>query len=168
VRIANGDTSRKIYFAAKDATDKTTPETSLTNVVVYYSIDGGASTAVTTPTVAVPTDGATNMPGIFCLSIDEAGMVAVPASRDECEVCLHITSTEAAPVDRVIEIFRPKATEGNTVASDASGHLLLQATQTGVTIPTVTTITNEVSANIKKVNDVTVTGTGALGNEWGP
>jgi hypothetical protein len=30
------------------------------------------------------------------------------------------------------------------------------------------TLTGTVLANVKKVNDVTVTGTGASGNEWGP
>jgi hypothetical protein len=40
------------------------------------------------------------------------------------------------------------ATPANLLATDSSGRVLLQPTQTGVTIPTVTTITNAVAANV--------------------
>jgi hypothetical protein len=108
VRIANGDTSRTVYFVAVDATDLKSRETSLTSLAVWYSIDGGSKTDMTTPTVTHVSNG------VWKVAIDEAGMVAVPASRDECEVVIEITATEMAPVTRVFEVFRPKIAEGLT------------------------------------------------------
>src|SRR3990172_10578914 len=112
MRIANGDTGRVVYFVAVDVTDLKTREASLTNVDVWYSVDGGSSTQMTTPTVTVV--DATNQPGVFKLAIDESGMVAVPSGVDEVELVLHIEATEMSPVTRVIEVFRPKITAGST------------------------------------------------------
>lgn len=106
-RIEQADTARHITFVAVDATDYVTRETSLTNVAVYYSIDGGTATAMTTPT-ATALD-ATNMPGVFKLAIDEAGMVTLASGVDESELTLHITATEMAPVTLSAEVYRNAA-----------------------------------------------------------
>lgn len=39
---------------------------------------------------------------------------------------------------------------------------------TGQTVPSYAVEDIAIAANIKQVNDITVTGTGASGNEWGP
>lgn len=103
MRIKEGDVNRVIYFVAVDATDLKTRETSLTNADVWYSNDGGSATQMTTPTITAV--DATNMPGVFKLAIDEAGMVAI-SGTDEAEVVLHITADEMLDVTRVIDIFK--------------------------------------------------------------
>ena len=111
MRIASGDTSRKIAFVAVDATDYATRETGLTTFTVYRSRDGGTATAMTTPTVAEL--DATNMPGVYVLTLDED--MTVTASVDSEEMTFHITATGMAPVTRTIELYRPKITAGETL-----------------------------------------------------
>lgn len=104
VRIEQGDTSREISFIAVDSTDYITRETALSNTAVWYSVDGSSYAAMTTPTIAAANE--INMPGVFWLSIDEEGMVTLPANIDEAELILHITADEMAPVSISCEIFR--------------------------------------------------------------
>ena len=112
MRIPSGSTDRFVYFVAVDATDLKTRETGLSSFAVRYSLQGGASAAMTTPTVN-ETD-VTNMPGVYELLIDESGMTTLAAGHDTEELCLHITQASMAPVTRVIEIFRAKFTEGQS------------------------------------------------------
>jgi hypothetical protein len=51
MRIPSGVTDQYIYFVAVDATDFTTRETGLSSFTVYRSRNGGAATAMTTPTI---------------------------------------------------------------------------------------------------------------------
>ena len=96
MRIAAGDVSRHLYFVAVDAADLKTRRTSLTNPAVWYSRDGGAKTDLSSP---LPEHLAI---GVFKLALDQAGMVV--AAGDCCELVLHITADEMAPVTRVVEI----------------------------------------------------------------
>lgn len=103
--IRSGDTSRKVGFLAVDSTDLKTAETGLSSGwSVYYSLDGGAATAMTTPTVAEL--DATNMPGVYSLAIDEAAMVADPGleALTSAELILYITHAGVAPITRTIEV----------------------------------------------------------------
>ncbi len=119
---------------AVDPTNLQTRETGLSGFTVYRSRNGGVAAAYTTPTVN-ETD-VTNMPGVYELLIDED--TTLDAGDDEQEYVVHITHASMEPVTRVIEIYRPKITEGNTlgVASDGdiSGNL-------DGTVATVTTLT---------------------------
>jgi hypothetical protein len=121
--MKQGTTDQYVYFVAVDNTDLKTRETGITvgNFAVYYSINGGAATAMTTPTVA-ETDS-TNMPGVYELLIDESGMTTLAAGDDTSELCLHITDSGAVmePVTRVIEIYREETTAGNTLDVTATG-----------------------------------------------
>ena len=72
---------------------------------------------MTTPTVN-ETD-TTNMPGVYELLLDEDTTLA--GGNDSEEFCLHITHAGMAPVTRVVEIYRPETTEGNTAAVSATG-----------------------------------------------
>jgi len=96
MRIAAGDVSRHLYFVAVDAADLKTRRTSLTHPAVWYSRDGGAKTVLSNPLPEHLADG------VFKLALDQAGMVA--AAGDCCELVLHITADEMAPVTRVVEI----------------------------------------------------------------
>ncbi|HBG77242.1 MAG TPA: hypothetical protein DDW84_00120 [Phycisphaerales bacterium] len=106
IRIKSGDVARKIQFVAYDATDanRVTTVASLTAGAVYYSIDGGTATAMTTPTIAAI--DAVNMQGVFSLAIDEAGMVALPADANEAELMLYITGSNAITVPLSVEIYK--------------------------------------------------------------
>jgi hypothetical protein len=65
------------------------------------------------------------------------------------DLALHVTGTGADPTDLVMQVsarvnddLAYPATSGRSTDIDSSGRVLLQPTQTGVTIPTVTTLTN--------------------------
>jgi len=116
MRIPSGVTDQFVYFVAVDATDFTTRETGLATWTVYRSRNGGAASAMTTPTIN-ETD-VTNMPGVYELLLDED--MTIDAGDDAQEMVFHITHAGMAPVSRTIELYRPKITAGNTlgVASD--------------------------------------------------
>jgi len=119
MRVPSGVTDQYIYLVAVDATDLKTRETGLTGFTVYRSRDGAAAAAMTTPTVN-ETD-ATNMPGVYELLLDEDTTIA--AGNDSEEFVLHITQASMAPVTRVIELYRPKITQGYTLGVESDGDL---------------------------------------------
>lgn len=110
MRIPFGNTTTKVAFVAVDATDKVTRETGLASFTVYRSRNGGTATAFTTPTVAELS--AANMPGVYVLTIDED---MAQGSLDTEEMVLHITHAGMDPVTRVIELYRPVVTAGQTL-----------------------------------------------------
>lgn len=97
MRIKLGDTSQKVALVAVDATDGFTRETGITGWTVYYSLNGGTATAMTTPTVAQL--DATNMPGDYVLTIDESGMTSAKG-----ELIIHASATGVAHISRSVEI----------------------------------------------------------------
>lgn len=115
MRIPSGVTDQFIYFVAVDATDFTTRETGLSSFTVYRSRNGGAATAMTTPTINETS--AANMPGVYELLLDED--MTIDAGDDTQEMCFHITHTGMAPVSRVIELYRPKITIGDTLTTSS-------------------------------------------------
>lgn len=117
MRIESGTTTRYIYFVAVDATDFATRETGLASFTVYRSRNGGVAAAMTTPTIN-ETDS-TNMPGVYELLVDED--TTIGAGNDSEEMVFHITHAGMAPVTRTIELYRPKATAGNTLDVTATG-----------------------------------------------
>ena len=117
MRIPSGSTDRYVYFVAVDSTDFTTRETGLSSFTVYRSRNGAAAAAMTTPTIN-ETD-ATNMPGVYELLLDED--TTLTAGNDTEEICFHITQASMAPVTRVVEIYRPETTEGNTLDVTSGG-----------------------------------------------
>lgn len=111
MRIPSGVTDQYIYFIALDATDFVTPETGLSSFTVYRSRNGGTATAYTTPTITEVSSA--NMPGWYKLLLDED--MTIDSGDDSQEVALHITATGMAPARRVFELYRPKATAGETL-----------------------------------------------------
>jgi hypothetical protein len=111
MRFLSGVTDQYIYFVAVDATDLTTRETGLNSFTVYRSRDGAAAASFTTPTVN-ETD-VTNMPGVYELLLDED--MTIGAGNDSEAVALHITHAGMAPVTLTYELYRAKATAGETV-----------------------------------------------------
>ncbi len=119
--IAHADVSRKVPFVAV-ANDGWTRLTSLTDVAVYYSLDGGPATPMTTPGIAAL--DAANMPGLFALAVDEPGMVTLAAAVEAATLSLHVTASGMVPVDLAVTVQRPAlrpATAGRTVAVDENG-----------------------------------------------
>ena len=119
MKIPSGSTDRYLYFVAVDATDLKTRETALSSFTVYRSRNGGAAAAMTTPTINETSSA--NMPGVYELLLDED--TTLDAGHDSEEMVLHITHAGMAPVTRVVELYRPKLTEGRTLAIDADGGL---------------------------------------------
>lgn len=113
MRITSGTTDQYIYFVAVDPEDLVTRETGLNtaNFTVYRSRNGAAAAAMTTPTIN-ETDSS-NMPGVYELLLDEDTTIA--AGNQSEEMALHITHASAAAVTRVIELYRPSVTEGETL-----------------------------------------------------
>lgn len=169
MRIPSGVTDQYVYFVAVDATDFTTRETGLATFTVYRSRNGAAAAAMTTPTIN-ETD-TTNMPGVYELLLDED--MTIDAGDQSQEMVFHITHAGMAPVSRVIELYRPSVTAGETLTV-SSGVGSANAVQlsgdsaaadnaeaffdgtgyagTGNTIPTVTTVTNAVTANVTQIS----------------
>ena len=87
-----------IMFNAVNELDNFSPLTGLTSFTVYYSLNGGVATAMTTP--AVTEISAANMPGVYFLAIDEAGMVSAIG-----DLAIHITSTGMVNVRRQVDII---------------------------------------------------------------
>lgn len=117
MRIPSGVTDQYIYFVAVDSTDLKTRETGLSSFTVYRSRNGAVAAAMTTPTVNEV--DATNMPGVYELLLDED--MTIGTGNDSEEMCFHITQASMAPVTRVIELYRPKITAGNTLDVTATG-----------------------------------------------
>jgi hypothetical protein len=125
-RIASGVTDQYIYFVAVDATDLKTRETGLATWSVYRSRNGAAAAAFTTPTINETSSA--NMPGVYELLLDED--MTIDAGDETQEMCFHITHSGMAPVTRVIELYRPKITAGETLTVGSGA------------VSTVTTLTN--------------------------
>lgn len=106
--ILSGSTTDTIQFYAVQSSDHITPYTAGSSFTVYYSIDGGTATAMTTPTVtALDT---TYMPGWYKLLVDEALMTVVPSGHDATNLALHITHASMDPVAREVEVREPLST----------------------------------------------------------
>ena len=119
MRIPSGTTDQYIYFVAVDSTDLKSRETGLTGFTVYWSRNGGAATQ--DASVTVNEVDATNMPGVYEYLVTEG--TTIDAGDDSQEYVLHITHASMAPVTRVIEIYRPKITVGNTLGVAADGDI---------------------------------------------
>ncbi|TIP49645.1 MAG: hypothetical protein E5X77_10055 [Mesorhizobium sp.] len=119
MRIPSGKIDQNIYFVAVDASDLKTRKTGLTSFTVYRSRNGGTATIYTTPTITELS--AANMPGVYCLTVDEDTTIA--STSDAEEYTVHITQASMAPVTRVIELFRRDTTSGRTQLVDANGRV---------------------------------------------
>lgn len=119
MKIPSGKTDQKLFFVAVDSTDLKTRKTGLSSFTVYRSRNGGTATVYTTPTVTELS--AANMPGVYCLLIDEDTTIA--STSDTEEMALHITQASMAPVTRVVELYRPDVTSGRTLSVDANSRV---------------------------------------------
>jgi len=115
-RFTTGTTDQYLYFVAFDSTDYVSRKTGLSGFTVYRARNGGSATAYTTPTIAEVS--AANMPGVYSLLLDED--MTISSGNDSEEMAFHITVSGMVPVTEIIELYRPKLTEGETVTA-ASG-----------------------------------------------
>jgi len=129
-KIPDDSTDRVVFFIAVDATDLFTRETALDTFTVYYVLDNGSATVMTTPTTVAIDD--TNMPGLYSLAIDEAGMTNMDAGNDFETLTLHITHASMSPVTMKVEVYRPKITTARTLGIDAGGALSVCTSVTAV------------------------------------
>ena len=152
MKIASGVTDQVIYFVALDATDLKTRETGLASFTVYRSRNGSSATAFTTPTVTEV--DSTNMPGVYKLLLDED--MTIDSGDETQEMVFHISHAGMAPVTRVIELYRPKITVGETatVASGIASANVKQWNDTNVPTPD--------TAGYPKTTIKSGTGTGEL------
>ena len=139
MRKAKQSTAKNVMVLMVDSTDHVTGKTSLT-LTITASKDGAAFASIA-PTVTERGSG------WYAL--------ALTASHTDTlgDLALHITGTAADPADMVL-LVEAGATDADISAVPA-GVLAAAAAA-------------PLSANIKKINDVTVTGAGTVGNEWGP
>lgn len=116
IRIPSGVTDQYVYFNAFDVDDYVTRLTGLASFTVYRSRNGGASAAMTTPTIN-ETD-TTNMPGVYELLLDED--MTIDSGDDSQHMIFYITATGMVPVALEIELYRPKITAGETLTVASS------------------------------------------------
>lgn len=118
MRIKKDVVTQKLSFVGFDSTDHTTRKTGLSSFTVYYSLNGGTATAMTTPTIAEL--DATNMAGDYTLLVDEAGMVSAAG-----ELTVHIAATGMDHVTITVEIVESFESD---IPSDVWDELLTGAT----------------------------------------
>ena len=118
MRIKKDGVTQKLSFVGIDSADHTTRKTGLSTFTVYYSLNGGTSTAMTTPTVAEL--DATNMEGDYTLLVDEAGMVSSAG-----ELTINITATGMDAVTITAEIIESFESD---IPSDVWNSILTGAT----------------------------------------
>lgn len=129
MRMPSGVVDQYIYFIAVDSTDLKTRETGLSSFTVYRSRNGGSATAYTTPTIAELSSS--NMPGVYSLLLDED--TTIDSGDHSQEMVLHITQASMAPVTRVIELYRPDVTAGQTLTvSSGDGNVSATSVRTAV------------------------------------
>ncbi len=107
MKILNDAVDRIVFFVARDVVDLFTKETGLTSFTVDYVLDNGARAQMTTPTTA-EIDG-TNLPGLYSLAIDEAGMTNMDAANDQETLVLYITHASMTPIEMKVKIYRNTA-----------------------------------------------------------
>lgn len=95
--IKVADVSKTVAFYAYNSTDHISPKDGLSSFTVYYFLNNGSETAMTTPTVTEK--GSTNLKGWYTLAVDEAGMVSA-----EGELHLNIEASGMDPVPMTVEI----------------------------------------------------------------
>ena len=116
-RVPAGSTDQYVPYRAVDATDKETGEPGLTSFAATYAINGGTGTAMTTPTTVEMT-GMTE-DGLYWLLIDEAAMTTLTAGDDNHTLTINITHASMDPRIITVDVYRPKATEGQTIGVTA-------------------------------------------------
>jgi len=176
MRIKKDVLTQKLVFVGIDSSDHITRKTGLSSFTVYYSLNGGAATVMTTPTVAEL--DATNMAGDYTLLVDEAGQASAAG-----ELTLHITASGMDAVTRIVEITENfeadnyavvahadygnaklvrSTTPANALDVSATGEAGLDFanikdatgahTLTNITVPVTTAVTNEVTADAVKIS----------------
>jgi hypothetical protein len=73
-------------------------------------------------TSSVTAVGATSMPGVYKIKLEDSTVMTLPAGVNSREVCLFITSS-MDPVIRTFELYRPTATVGQTLALNTSNKI---------------------------------------------
>lgn len=114
MRLASGVVDQYVYFVGTNVTDHLSRLTGYAaKMTVVRSRNGAADAAYTTPTISEI--DATTMPGVYALLMDED--TTLDAGDATQEVALHIKDTggHMDPVTRVIELFRPEVTAGETL-----------------------------------------------------
>lgn len=124
--------------------------------IVAASYFDPAADAVANVTLVATTTTNTDMRGTDSAAL---ASVATEARLAELDAANLPTDIAAIPTTAM------RGTDGaNTTAPDNAGIAAIQAKTDDLTF----TKANELDSNIQSVNDVTVTGTGAGGDEWGP
>ncbi len=148
-QLTASTTDEYVNFVAVDATDFHTRETGLASFTVYYSINSGAATAMTTPTTSELDN--TNMPGVYTLLVDEVGMTTLPAGNYQANLVLHITKAGMDPVTLSVLVRAEAITEPGiqavvTAANTAIGLDATLCTNLGTTNTNVATTMADVAA----------------------
>ncbi len=115
--LTSGSTDEYVYFVARDVTDLHTRVTDLVaaGFTVSYSINGGASATMTTPTVTEVSKAA--QPGEYKLLIDEPGMTTLAAGKDHANLILSVSHASIDRTTLSVVVRRPKITAGETVTA---------------------------------------------------
>lgn len=160
MRIPSGSTDRMIGFVALDSSGARL--TGLSSFTVYRTRNGGTPVAMTSPTIVE--DDAVNCAGDYSLLLDED--TTIDAGHDTEELKLRISATGMKAVTRAVELYRPKATEGNTlaVASDGDVNGNVNGSVNSVLVKTGYQLANN---GLSLVNAWTVNITGSLSGSVG-
>jgi len=154
MRKARQSTAKNVMVLMVDSADHITGKTGLT-LTITASKDGAAFASIS-PTVTERGDG------WYAL--------ALTASHTDTlgDLALHVTGAAADPADMVLLVEAGATDADVSTRLAAAGYTAPPAPADNAAAVLAAAALDPIASNIKKVNDVTVTGTGALGNEWGP
>lgn len=145
MRFTSGATAAYIHFVALSTSDHVARVTGLTSFNVYAAATS-ASTG-STYGVTVSEVNSTQMPGVYRLQLADSTLMTVGSGFDNREIAIHITSS-MDPVTRVIEVYRPKITAGETL-SVVSG--VADVTVLSISTLAVNSITTALTAQLTSV-----------------
>lgn len=171
--ITKGATSQSFYVDILDSTSttggrKTGLAFNTANLTACYIRNGAAAVAITLVTLAAPNSAwasggfkevdSSLASGLYRLDVPDAAFVSAAgvdtvlivlkgaAGMVQVSLLVQLTAVNLQDAVRFGLTALPNVAQGNAgqlPTADASGRTLLQATQTGVTIPTVTNVTND-------------------------
>lgn len=162
MRKAKQSTAKNVMVLMVGAADHITGLAGLT-LTITASKDGGAFASIS-PTITERGSG------WYAVALTTAHTDTLG------DLALHITGTAADPADMVllveggttdVDVSSRLATAGYTAPDNAGIAAIPDAATNAAAVLAAATAT-PLAANIKKVNDLTVDGTGTDGDPWGP
>jgi hypothetical protein len=165
MRKAKQSTSKNVMVLMVDSTDHVTGKTGLT-LTITASKDGAAFASIT-PTVTERGNGwyALALTASHTDTLGDLALHITGAAADPADMVLLV---EARSVDDVLPTASYTAPDNAGISANGAAIALVPTDIENAAAVLAAATAAPIAANIKQVNDITVTGDGQTGTEWGP